>query len=57
MTNQKNRFLYVEKLAIEDTLSDPDGHYLEFIGILPGKTRGNDEKRILTYDQWLEIQD
>ena len=36
---------------------DPDGHYLEFIGILPGKTKSNEEKRVVTYEQWLDIKE
>lgn len=41
--------------AIAIYFSDPDGHYLEFIGILPGETRSNDEKRVVTYEEWLRI--
>jgi len=43
--------------AVSIYFSDPDGHYLEFIGILPGKTQGNDEKRVVTYEQWLKLKD
>ena len=42
--------------AISIYFSDPDGHYLEFIGILPGKSRPDEEKRVVTYEQWLEIE-
>ena len=41
--------------AISIYFNDPDGHELEFIGILPGKPRSNEEKRILTYDDWLRL--
>lgn len=41
--------------AISIYFSDPDGHYLEFIGILPGKPRSKHEKRVVTYDEWLSI--
>lgn len=43
--------------AVSIYFSDPDGHYLEFIGILPGKTTSNEEKRVVTYEEWLEIKD
>lgn len=41
--------------AVSIYFSDPDGHYLEFIGILPGNTKPNEEKRVVTYEEWLEI--
>lgn len=43
--------------AISIYFSDPDGHYLEFIGILPGETKSDDEKRVVTYAEWLLIKD
>lgn len=43
--------------AVSIYFNDPDGHYLEFIGILPGKTKGNNEKRVVTYEEWLNIND
>ena len=43
--------------AISIYFSDPDGHHLEFIGILPGQTKSNEEKRVLTYEEWLKIKD
>ena len=43
--------------AISIYFSDPDGHYLEFIGILPGETQPNEEKRVVTYTEWLKIKD
>jgi catechol 2,3-dioxygenase-like lactoylglutathione lyase family enzyme len=43
--------------AISIYFNDPDGHDLEFIGILPGKTKSNKEKRVVTYEEWLEIKD
>ncbi|MEM7571798.1 MAG: VOC family protein [Bacteroidota bacterium] len=42
--------------AISIYFSDPDGHELEFIGVLPGKTRSNEEKRVVTYEEWLEME-
>ena len=41
--------------AISIYFNDPDGHELEFIGILPGETKFNEEKRIVTYEEWLAI--
>lgn len=37
--------------------SDPDEHYLEFIRKLPGNTKSNSKKRVVTYEEWLEIKD
>lgn len=43
--------------AISIYFNDPDGHELEFIGILPGKTKSDQEKRVVTYEEWLQIKD
>lgn len=43
--------------AISIYFSDPDGHTLEFIGVLPGKPKSDDEKRVVTYEEWLKIKD
>ncbi|MEO0504701.1 MAG: VOC family protein [Bacteroidota bacterium] len=43
--------------AISIYFNDPDGHDLEFIGILPGKPKSEEEKRIITYAEWLELKD
>ncbi len=43
--------------AIAIYFNDPDGHDLEFIGMLPGKTKTEKEKRIVTYEEWLKIKD
>ncbi|WP_430408434.1 VOC family protein [Kordia sp.] len=43
--------------AISIYFSDPDGHELEFIGVLPGKTKSDAEKRVVTYEEWLTIKD
>lgn len=42
--------------AISIYFSDPDGHYLEFIGILPGKPKPSSEKRVVSYEEWLQIE-
>lgn len=41
--------------AVSIYFSDPDGHYLEFIGILEGETMPSDEKRVVTYEEWLRM--
>ncbi|MCA0153505.1 VOC family protein [Winogradskyella vincentii] len=43
--------------AISIYFNDPDGHELEFIGILTGKSQPNSEKRVVTYEEWLRIKD
>ena len=43
--------------AIAIYFNDPDGHDLEFIGILPGKSKSNEEKRVVSYEEWLKIKD
>ena len=48
--------VFVWMPAISIYFNDPDGHELEFIGILNGETKSNDEKRVVTYNEWLEIQ-
>jgi lactoylglutathione lyase len=41
--------------AISIYFDDPDGHSLEFIGILKGRSRP--EKGIISYDEWKEIEE
>ena len=43
--------------AISIYFSDLDGHELEFIGVLPGKSKSDTEKRVVTYEEWLKIKD
>ena len=42
--------------AIAIYFTDPDGHYLEFIGTLPGKHKPEKGSQVLTYAQWLETE-
>lgn len=42
--------------AIAIYFTDPDGHYLEFIGTLPGKYSPEKGSQVLTYSQWLEAE-
>ena len=48
--------VFVWMPAISIYFSDPDGHELEFIGILSGKTKSDDERRVVTYHEWLNIE-
>ena len=49
--------VFVWMPAISIYFSDPDGHELEFIGVLEGKTKSSKEKRVVTYEEWLIIKD
>jgi catechol 2,3-dioxygenase-like lactoylglutathione lyase family enzyme len=40
--------------AISIYFDDPDGNYIEFIGVLDGKPRP--EKGIISYDEYLELE-
>lgn len=42
--------------AIAIYFSDPDGHYLEFIGKLPGKYRPEKGSTVVSYEEWLETE-
>ena len=45
-------FAWVPAIAIY--FDDPDGHSLEFIGILDGE--GKPEKGVVSYEEWLELE-
>ena len=49
--------VFVWMPAISIYFSDPDGHELEFIGILNGKPKSEKEKRVVTYEVWLKVKD
>ena len=49
--------VFVWMPAISIYFNDPDGHNLEFIGVLNGKTRTHEEKRVVIYKEWLTIKD
>ena len=38
--------------AIAIYFDDPDGHSLEFIGLLPGKSKPEVEKLVISYEEW-----
>jgi len=42
--------------AISIYFSDPDGHDLEFIATLPGPSKSDEEKRVVSYEEWLQIK-
>lgn len=46
-------FVWVPAVAIY--FDDPDGHSLEFIGILDGESRP--ELGVISYEEWLELTD
>ena len=48
-------FANIPALAIY--FSDPDGHYLEFIGKLPGKYRPEKGSLVLSYADWLLLEE
>lgn len=52
----KAPMVFVWMPAISIYFSDPDGHELEFIGILNGKPWSDKESRIVTYKEWLTIK-
>ena len=47
-------FVNIPAFAIYFT--EPDGHYLEFIGKLPGKYRPEKGSLVLSYQDWLELE-
>jgi len=49
--------VFVWQPAISIYFNDPDGHELEFIGVLDGKTKSDKEKRVVTYEEWLKIKE
>ena len=56
LTNQKEiPMVFCWMPAISIYFNDPDGHELEFIGVLPGETKSNEEKKVVSYEEWLEL--
>tara|TARA_Y100000034_G_scaffold19800_1_gene22485 strand:- start:32878 stop:33198 length:321 start_codon:yes stop_codon:yes gene_type:complete len=43
--------------AVSIYFTDPDGHYLEFIGLLPGDVHPSSEKRVVSYKDWLAMKE
>ncbi|MBO6606105.1 VOC family protein [Psychroserpens sp.] len=53
--NKEQPMVFCWMPAIAIYFNDPDGHHLEFIGVLTGETKSDDEKRVVTYEEWLEL--
>lgn len=49
--------VFVWTPAISIYFDDPDGHSLEFIGLLPGKSKPEKEKLVISYDDWLKMKE
>lgn len=49
--------VFVWMPAISIYFNDPDGHDLEFIGVLEGEVKSNQEKRIFSYEEWQVMKD
>lgn len=54
--NNKVPMVFCWMPAVSIYFSDPDGHYLEFIGLLEGTSKSNEEKRVVTYEEWITIK-
>ncbi|MFK8037613.1 MAG: VOC family protein [Crocinitomicaceae bacterium] len=48
--------VFVWTPAISIYFDDPDGHSLEFIGLLPGKARPDLGSKVISYDDWKILQ-
>ncbi|GGI56253.1 VOC family protein [Winogradskyella haliclonae] len=55
--NKDVPMVFVWMPAISIYFNDPDGHELEFIGILEGETKPDSERRVVTYEEWLAIKE
>lgn len=53
----KSPMVFVWMPAISIYFSDPDGHNLEFIGILKGQQKPDNEHRVVSYNEWLKLCD
>ncbi|MEO1514890.1 MAG: VOC family protein [Bacteroidota bacterium] len=42
--------------AISIYFHDPDGHELEFIGLLTGPSKSDEERRVVSYEEWLSME-
>lgn len=54
--NSQKPMVFANIPAIAIYFSDPDGHYLEFIGKLPGKYSPEKGSMVISYDEWLELE-
>ena len=53
-TEQPMVFAWIPAISIY--FDDPDGHSLEFLGKLQGKSKPEKEKLVVSYDDWLAIK-
>jgi len=53
---EEGPMVFVWMPAIAIYFNDPDGHELEFIGILDGNPKSEKEKRVVNYEEWLNIK-
>ena len=52
----KNPMVFTNIPALAIYFSDPDGHYLEFLGKLPGKYRPELGSLVVSYPEWLKME-
>ena len=55
--NTEHPMVFANIPALAIYFSDPDGHYLEFIGKLPGKYRPEKGSLVLSYADWLLLEE
>ncbi len=55
--NKEEPMVFCWMPAISIYFHDPDGHELEFIGVLPGKAKSEKEKRVVSYEEWLTLKE
>ncbi|MEM8583990.1 MAG: VOC family protein [Bacteroidota bacterium] len=53
----KNPMVFANIPALAIYFTDPDGHYLEFLGKLPGKYRPEVGSLVVSYQAWLEMEE
>ncbi len=54
--DSKKPMVFANIPAIAIYFSDPDGHYLEFIGKLPSKYRPEKGSLVVSYEDWLKLE-
>lgn len=52
--NSKKPMIFAWVPAIAIYFADPEGHYLEFIGVLEGKSRP--ETGVISFEEWKELE-
>lgn len=55
--NSERPMVFANIPAIAIYFSDPDGHYLEFIGKLPGKYSPEKGSLVISYEEWLTSEE